>query len=134
MRIALVVPGGVDRSGRERVVPVLLALIERLARRHHVLVIAVEHYRDWVQYALLGATVVNLGRVTGAGRAIQWMFRLRRMIAALRSHGKQFDVLHAFWAGSSATLSIAAGRLLRVPVVVSIGGGELVWLPDIAYG
>jgi hypothetical protein len=33
MRIALVVPGGVDRSARERVIPALLWLIERLARR-----------------------------------------------------------------------------------------------------
>jgi hypothetical protein len=33
MRIALVVPGGVDQSGEYRVIPVLLALIGRLARQ-----------------------------------------------------------------------------------------------------
>jgi hypothetical protein len=32
LKVALVVPGGVDRSGDYRVIPVLLALIERLAR------------------------------------------------------------------------------------------------------
>jgi hypothetical protein len=40
MKIALVVRGGVDRGGRERVVPVLLWLIERLARRLDLHVIA----------------------------------------------------------------------------------------------
>src|SRR5438128_2446244 len=33
MRIGVVVTGGVDASGRERVVPALLWLVERLARR-----------------------------------------------------------------------------------------------------
>jgi hypothetical protein len=44
MRIALVVPGGVDRSGRERVIPILLWLIERLARRHTVHAFVLRHY------------------------------------------------------------------------------------------
>ena len=32
MKLALVLPGGVDRSGELRVIPAFLALIERLAR------------------------------------------------------------------------------------------------------
>ena len=63
MRIALVVPGGVDRSGRQRVVPALLWLVERLARRHEVLVVALEQEPKPACYPLLGAQVVNLGRV-----------------------------------------------------------------------
>lgn len=134
MRIALIVPGGVDRSGRERVIPVLLALIRRLARRHQVFVIALEQEREWCRYPLLGATVINLGQVNGRGRVARWMIRLRRLIAALRSEGGHFDVLHAFWVRGQGSLAAAAGRLFRVPVVVSIGGGELVWLPSIGYG
>jgi glycosyltransferase involved in cell wall biosynthesis len=134
MRIALIVPGGVDRTGRYRVIPVLLSLIERLARDHQVLVVAVEHEPEWCQYPLLGATVINLGRVDGAGRLIRWAVRLRRFLKALNSQSAECDLLHAFWVGTSASLAVAAGRLLRVPVMVSVGGGELVWLPDIAYG
>jgi len=134
MRIALIVPGGVDRGGRERVIPVLLALIERLARRHQVLVVALKQEKDWCRYPLLGATVVNLGEVNGLGRVARWMIRLRRLMASLRSEGGRFDVLHAFWVRSQGSLAVAAGRLLRVPVIVSIGGGELVWLPSIGYG
>src|SRR5258708_40094329 len=65
MRIALVVTGGVDRSGRERVVPVLLWLVERLARRHDVHVFALHHYREPCSYPLLGATVHDVGPVDG---------------------------------------------------------------------
>ena len=40
MRIALLVPGGVDRTGEHRVIPAVIALIERLSARHDVLVFA----------------------------------------------------------------------------------------------
>jgi len=134
MRIALVLPGGVDRTGRERVIPAVLGLIERLARRHRLLVFAVEHEPRWCQYPLLGATVFNLGRVSGGGKAVQWAVRFRRLITALRSEGEPFDILHALWVGTPASLALAAGRWLGIPVVASVGGGELVWLPEIGYG
>ena len=40
MKIAMVLPGGVDRGGEERVIPAFLALIERLSREHDVHVFA----------------------------------------------------------------------------------------------
>jgi hypothetical protein len=61
MKIGLIVPGGVDRSARVRVIPVLLALIERLARRHQVVVIALHQEPEACEYPLLGAHVINLG-------------------------------------------------------------------------
>jgi glycosyltransferase involved in cell wall biosynthesis len=135
MRIALIVPWGVGRSCCEGVIPVLLALIERLARRHNVLVIAVRQRQEWCRYSLLGATVINLGQVDGRGRPLTRVGRLRRLIANLHSEGGRFDVFHAFWVRASGSLATAAARELRVQaVVVSIGGGDLVWLPDIDYG
>jgi len=134
MRIALIVPGvgGYLREGHERVIPVLLALIERLAQHHEVLVIPLDQ-AERRRYPLLGATVATLGRMTGAG-AGWWLVGLQRLISVLRSQGGRPDVLHAFWAGRPGSWAVAAGHLLRVPVVVSIGGGELVWLPHIGYG
>ena len=38
MRIAFIVAGGVDRSGRESVTPAILWLIERIAGRHDLFV------------------------------------------------------------------------------------------------
>ncbi len=135
MRIALIVPGvgGVQRAGHERAIPVIQALIERLARRHEVVVVALDEERQ-TRYSLLGATVVTLGRVRGLLAVGQWLAGLRRFIAVLQREGGRFDVLHAFWAGNPAAWAVVAGRLLHAAVMVSIGGGELVWLPDIDYG
>lgn len=132
MRIALVVPGGVDRGGRERVIPVLLSLIERLARRHAVHVVAIYQYPEPCTYPLLGATVHNLGGV----RTVPFLASLhhyRRLVALLEEHGP-FDVLHAFWAAPCGTLAVLAGKRLGIPSVVSLAGGELTALPDIDYG
>ena len=135
MKIALIMPGvgGVRRRGQARVVPALLAFIERLSRAHEVSVIALDEEQPR-RYALLGATVVALGRLTGPGRPARWLAGLRRLISTLRSLGGRFDVLHAFWADRSASWAVSAGRLLNVPVVVSIGGGELAWISEIGYG
>src|SRR5579884_2382102 len=59
MKIALVTPGGFDRSGRERVIPVFLWLVERLSRRHEVHVYTLNQYPYPDTYPLLGATVLT---------------------------------------------------------------------------
>src|SRR5262245_3570225 len=95
MKIGFVIPGGVDRSARDRIVPVFLWLIERLARRHDLHVFVLDYHDTPQDYPLLGATVHDLGKppqVPGARRTlIGW-----RLASALRESGP-FDVLHAYW-------------------------------------
>jgi len=134
VRIALVVPGGVDRGGRERVIPALLALIERLARRHELHVFALAQEETPSEYPLLGARVHNLGlaaRSRWPGQALLPVFRA--LVRGLRAHGP-FDLAHAFWANNPGFLAACAARRLRIPFVLSLGGGELVAFPDIGYG
>jgi len=69
LRVGLIVTGGVDRSGRERVIPALLAFIEAMARRHETHVFALRHYRDPCSYDLLGA-VVHDSSTRRAGRRV----------------------------------------------------------------
>jgi glycosyltransferase involved in cell wall biosynthesis len=127
MRVALVVAGGVDRSGRERVIPVLLSLIERLARRHHVVVYVLRYYEQPCTYSLLGATIRDLGRPEG----------IRRQYAALYAavvEDGPFDVLHGYWALPSGLVTAVVGRRLGIPSIVTCDSGEFVSLPDISYG
>ncbi len=107
MRIALVVPGGVDRSGRDRVIPALLLLIERLARRHSLHVFALEQEPEPSVYTLLGATVHNLGRgPANATRRAFWRWHM--LLAGLRANGP-FDVVHGLWAAPPGA-ACGAGR------------------------
>ena len=132
MRIALVAAGGFDRSGREKVIPALLWLVERLSRRHAVHVFTLRHYDEPCSYTLAGATVHDLGRTeapAGVGAAI----RLRRLVRAMRRVGP-FDVVHAYWAVPAGVAAGAAGRWLDIPVVVTFDSGEFVALPECEYG
>ena len=134
VRVALVVPGGVDRSGEQRVIPALLWLIERLARRHTVHVFALSQETEPGDYPLLGAHVHNLGmpsRSAWPGQAL--LLAGRRLLRGVVRHGP-FDLVHAFWANNPGFLASLAARRRNLPLVVSLGGGELVSLRDIGYG
>ena len=132
MRVALVVPGGVDRSLTERVIPALLWLVEELGRRAEVVVFALGHGPAPGEWTIPGARVVDLGplrrsRVPG----VAFLRRARLLSRLLRLHGP-FDVVHAFWATPcGATAAMAAPR---TPLVVSLAGGELAGIADIGYG
>lgn len=126
MKIGLIVPGGVDRSGTHRVMPMILALVERIARKHELHVFALFQEESPSTYELLGATVHNIGRGWTAVRAIRTIQREHQRA--------RFTLLHAIWASPSGTLGAVAGRLLRVPLVVHLLGGELVSMPEIGYG
>lgn len=135
MKIGIVSPGGFDPSGRERVIPVFLALVERLARRHDVHVYTLYGPAGEAAYALRGATVHHLGRVQrGPNRAVSRTVRAG-VAALMRDHGEErFDLIHGLWASESGLIAALAARLLRIPSVVTVAGGELVALPEIGYG
>lgn len=130
MKIAIITPGGVDRSGIERVIPCLLWFIERLVRSgDEVHVFALRQEPERGQWPLLGARVHNAG---GAGP----LARGARMFFDLRSEHRRapFDVVHALWATPQGALSAIARWHLRLPLVLHLPGGDLVQMPDIAYG
>ncbi|NID15931.1 glycosyltransferase [Luteibacter yeojuensis] len=126
MKIALVLPGGVDRGGEERVIPAFLALIGRLARRHEVHVFALHQEPRPGSWPLAGATVHNIGACRTVWRAIR---EIRE------EHGRgPFDVVQAIFSGHCGFIAVAAAKWLRRPSLVHIAGGELVALTSIDYG
>src|SRR3954471_9595497 len=131
MRIALVVSGGLDRSGRERVTPSLLWFIERLARRHDVQAFVLNYYPEACSYPLLGATVHDIGSVHAA-RGLRRIAQRRRLAAAIEASGP-FDVLHAYQ-GIPAIVSAPVAQRMGVPFVVTLDSGEMSSIADISYG
>ena len=131
MHVVLVVPGGVDRGGVERVIPAILSLIERLADDHRVTVVALGQEPQASTYPLLGCTVVNVPpERRGPHRLARQVFR---GVRAIGSRGEP-DVIHALWASVTGLCAVAAGRRYGAPTVVHVAGGELVAMRDIGYG
>lgn len=127
MKAALLVPGGVDRSGTHQVIPVQLWLIERLAAMgHEVHVFALAQEPVPGRWPLLGTTVHNAGRTPR---------RLRMLGQIVAEHRRApFALLHAFWAVPSGLVATAAGRVLGIPVLLHLPGGDLADLSTIGYG
>src|SRR5579859_5410610 len=133
MRIGLVVPGFSADVG-DWCIPALRHLARALAARDDLRVIAVRYPYRAARYTLEGAEVIALGGAArrGPGTLGVW----GRTLDVLRGEHRRrpFDVLHAFWATESGLLAAAAGRVLGIPTVVSLAGGELAALPGIGYG
>jgi glycosyltransferase involved in cell wall biosynthesis len=127
MRIAFVVTGGLDRSGRDRVVPALLALVERVARHHDVVAYVLRYYDQPCRYDLAGATIRDLGRPQGIRR------QCSTLLGAMRRDGP-FDLVHAYWALPAGLTATVVATVLRIPSIVTLDSGEFVGIPDIAYG
>lgn len=127
MKIALLTPGGVDRDGRTRIIPALLALIERLVRQgDEVHVFALRQEPEPGRWDLLGATVHN------AGRRPRYL-RLLGALAAEHRRGR-FDLIHAFWAAGPGLCGALGATLLRVPLVLTLPGGDVARHPEVGFG
>jgi glycosyltransferase involved in cell wall biosynthesis len=126
VRIALVVPGGVDRSGEFRVIPALLALIGRLALRNEVHVFALRQEAQACDWDLAGARIHNIGFRHMRLRAVRSICAMHR--------SSPFGVVHAIWSGSGGLVAVLAAKILGIPSLIHVGGGELVALPEIGYG
>jgi glycosyltransferase involved in cell wall biosynthesis len=125
VKVAMVVPGGVDRGGVDRVIPCLLAAIERIARVHELHVFALTQEPQPARWTLRGARVHNAGwRPVRATALAQLLAEHRRA---------PFDVFHGVWAGCG-TLAGAAGRLLRRPVLLHLPGGCVAAVPEVGWG
>ncbi len=127
MRIAFVITGGVDPSGRERIIPSLLSLIERVARRHEVVVYALRYFSEPRRYSLLGATIQDLGRPNGMRR------QYSALLKAMRRDGP-FDLVHAYWGLPSGLAGALVARRLGCPSIVTLDSGEFAAIPSINYG
>lgn len=132
-RVALLTPG-FSSSETDWCIPALLDLVRALAEKDDVTVFTLRYPHRRSDYSVHGATVRPFGGAQTRGLR-RMLLGSRALLSILRlARQRRFDVFHALWAHEPGFLAVAAGRLLRIPTVVSLLGGELVDLPDIDYG
>jgi glycosyltransferase involved in cell wall biosynthesis len=133
MKVGLIVPGFSADAG-DWCIPVLVDVVRELSRRAEVHVFALRYPGRRARYRLHGAQVHALGggEVRGAGRA---GLLTAAWASILTEHRRgPFSVLHGLWADEPGFIAVTAARLLRIPAVVSVMGGELLAMRDIGYG
>ena len=133
MRIGLVVPG-FSADANDWCIPALRNLVGQLASVVDLHVFTLRYPGRPARYELFGARITALGggEARGLGSAGVWRRTASALAAEHRAH--PFDVLHAFWAGEPGFVTALMGRVLHIPTVVSLAGGELARLRDIDYG
>jgi glycosyltransferase involved in cell wall biosynthesis len=133
MRVGLIVPG-FSADAEDWCIPALRDLVQRLATCVNAHVVALRYPYRTSRYELFGAQVTALGGGRRTSLASLGLWQRALAFLATEHRRRPFDVLHAFWANETGALAALAGRLLGIPTLVSLAGGELVGFPDIGYG
>lgn len=145
LRIGLVLRGGVDEGTEDRnPFPVFVGFIRRLARENHVQVFALQGENKARllsgggskarSHEFAGAEVFQLGTARAPRfRLAADVVRVLAAIHAGRARRGRPQVLHGI-GQSPGLVATAAARLLGIPSVVSLIGGELTSLPGAGYG
>jgi glycosyltransferase involved in cell wall biosynthesis len=123
----MIVPG-MPANEEDWFLPYLTDYIHRLGKHVKVRVYALKYPGTSKQYSLYGIPVTSFRK--------GWIGLHRRLMnAVLHAHrNASFTHVHAVWANSAGFFGAAIARNLDLPFVVTMGGEELVSLPDIQYG
>ena len=128
-RIAILVPGGI---GKDDNIPSLLDLICRIAETYDVSIYSFSrltlHPSLDSDHCSVSFSPAVLGR-NKLLKALYFLWRIRRDHAQ-----KEISAVHGFWVISQGIVAVLAGKLIRVPSVISLLGGDAVYLPAIRYG
>jgi glycosyltransferase involved in cell wall biosynthesis len=132
VNVGLVVPG-YSADTTDWCIPALRHFTRSLdTERPRVFALRYPHRQ--ARYPLENAEVIALGGAERRGPSVATVWQRTFAALAAEHRRSRFDLLHAFWATESGLLAALAGRVLGIPVLVSLAGGELVALRDIGYG
>ncbi len=128
-RIAILVPGGIGASDN---IPSLLELICRLAEPYNISIYSFSHLTPHSSLHTNRCAVSFAPKFFGKNNLLKIIY----FLWLIRKDHKQknFNIVHGFWVMNQGIVAVLAGKLLRLPAVVSLLGGDVVYLPSIHYG
>jgi len=127
MRIGIIVPGGMHE---DEPIPALISLVSHLSQKHQVFVACLAGETETFAIANAEVRVISVPKIFSQKATL--VSKLMKSVLWFRD--KNLDVIHGFWASHPGFIAGTVGRMLSIPVVVSVGGGELIWRSEISYG
>jgi glycosyltransferase involved in cell wall biosynthesis len=133
MKVGLVTRG-FSRDENHEYHPVVDDVVRELTRRVDLHLFALRYPHPRSRYELYGAQVHSIG--AGSARRVRRLPMLVRTVMAIAAEHRRgrFDLLVGLWIDEPGFVTVASGRLLRVPTSITVCGGELVAFPDLGYG
>ncbi|KYG79447.1 hypothetical protein AWW67_13845 [Roseivirga seohaensis] len=124
MRIAIILNGGVNTGHKLEGVPALTAFLKCITKENEVVIFS-------IQPALATDTPYKL--VESKGSKFRKYFNL---ICNLQRHHRQepFNIIHAFYGFPAGIIASFLGKMLRLPTVLTLMGGESANVPVSSFG
>ena len=126
--IAILVPGGI---GKDDNIPVLLELLRRLSTLFDITIYS---FSDREPHPSLAPDLCRVIRAPGIIKLnfLKTVYFIRRIS---KDHSnKQFALIHGFWIMPQGIAAVLAGKLLKIPALVTLPGGDITYLSAIHYG
>ncbi|MGH2567009.1 MAG: glycosyltransferase, partial [Bacteroidota bacterium] len=126
-------PGGVTKRKDGVHIPSLYQLVERLSEHFDITVYSLTTFEPLATESSCGNARVKILRAHYRDR---WSKKLLRYISSVYvDHRKErYELLHGMLGLNAELATRVLGKLLKVPTIVSLLGGETAKLPAINYG
>jgi glycosyltransferase involved in cell wall biosynthesis len=125
LNVGILLPG-ISADENDWAIPVQHNLMQALSSQENVRILALRYPHRRKSYRLFDATVHPLGYTHEARRVRRLQLWTEAFLVLRKLHRKKpFDILHAMWADETGAIAVWAGKLLKIPVVVSVLGGEI---------
>jgi len=129
-RIAIIVPGGIGNGKFLQGVPSMINLIERLSNDFEITVYSL--IKTETREVSKNFELKSIPANTKTSSLIKVLLLLPWF---LRDHlTNKYILVHAFWALPAGFLAVKLSKMLKIPCIVTLQGGETANLPEINYG
>jgi Glycosyltransferase len=127
--IAIVVPGGIEIDDN---IPSLIDLLYRLSKFYHLRIYSFSQNTPHPILLSRQCSFVFPPKLFKKNKLLKFIYFLWRIRTDHRK--AKFSAVHGFWIFSQGLTAVIAGKILHIPSLVSLPGGDIVYLPSIQYG
>ena len=132
-KIAILVPGGVGDKDFTKTNPTLVDFVARIAKEFDVTVYSLISVAREKNPSIAENFKVRSIKTNHTDSLVKKSLLLVGLF--LKDHlSDRYEIIHGIWAFPAGTIAVLLGKMFRLPVIVSLQGGEAANVPQIAYG